>query len=224
MRTWTTERWAAAAGGAFVVLTLVGTFASGTSYPKVDDPPAAILTYFNDHHRAIAIGAILTGLATPLLIWLFAGLAGVLRAAGENAVAWTLLGVAVAGTALAAASDAVAQVIPHVSDAGAAQAAFATQGYLVTKAFWCAAIGAAVVGIAASRGALPRWFGWLSLAEAAVFALGGVTVKGSGFFAAGGTMALLAFLALLVWVLAAAAVLWLLPARAELPAAAATPA
>jgi hypothetical protein len=221
MRAWTAERWAAAAGVAFVALLVIATFAPGGSYPKFDDPPAKILSYFHDHHRAIAIGAILGGLAAPLFIWFASGFARVVRAAGQAAVATTFFGVIVAGTALAAGSDAMSQVLPRIDNGSIAKSLFQAAGYLALKAFWCIAIGAFVVSIAGMRGALPRWFAWLSAAGAVLFALGGVTVKGSGFFAPNGGMALIAFIGIWVWTLAASFVLWTRPAIAEAPAPAA---
>lgn len=205
-------RAAAAAGVAFAVLLLAAGVAPGTSYPKFDDQPATIAAYFHDHHRAFAVAAILSGLAAPLFLWFVAGLAHVVREAGQAVVATTLVAVAAAGTALAAASDALNQVLPRIGDATIAKAIFQTDGYLDLKSFWCIAVGAFVLAVAGSRGALPRWFAWTCVAAALLFALGGVTVRGSGFFAPWGGMTLVAILALLGWTLAGSVVLWTLGA------------
>jgi hypothetical protein len=221
MKGWAAERWAAAAGIGFVVLNLIGSFAPGASYPKVDDSAAQIAAFAHDHHQALAIGAVLTGLAAPLLIWLFAGVASAIRDAGEGPLAVVVFGVAVAGTALATASDAVWQVLGRVDNDGFIKAAFQTQGFLVTKAFWCAAIGALVIALAARRGAFVQWYAWVNVAAAVLFALGGLTVRQSGLLQSAGGLTFVAFLGLLVWVLVSSFVLWTLPSP-ERPATPAT--
>ncbi len=221
MKGWAAERWAAAAGFGFVVLNLTGAFAPGASYPKVNDSPAKIAAFAHDHHQAFALAAVLTGLAAPLLIWLFASIVSVMRNAGQGPLAVVVFGVAVAGTALATASDAVWQVLGRVDNDGFIKAAFQTQGFLVTKAFWCAGVGAVVIGLAAWRGAFPRWYAWLTFAAAVLFGLGGLTVRQSGFLQSGGGLTFVAFLGLLVWVLVSSFVLWTTPAS-EHPASPAT--
>jgi hypothetical protein len=223
MKGWAAERWAAVAGIGFVVLNLIGAFAPGGSYPKVNDSPAKIAAFAHDHHRALALAAVLTGLAAPLLIWLFAAIASVIRNAGQGPLAVVVFGVAVAGTTLAAASDAVWQVLGRVDNDDFIKAAFQTQGFLVTKAFWCAAIGALVVGLAAQRGAFVQWYAWVNFAAALLFALGGLTVRQSGFLQSGGTLTFVAFLGLLLWVLVSSFVLWTMPASEHTPAPAASP-
>jgi hypothetical protein len=218
MKGWAAERWAAAAGIGFVVLNLIGAFAPGGSYPKVHDSPAKIAAFAHDHHQALALAAVLTGLAAPLLIWLFAGIASAIRNAGQGPLAVVLFGVAVAGTTLATASDAIWQVLGHVDNDGFTKAAFQTLGFLVTKAFWCAAIGALVVGVAAQRGAFAQWYAWVNFAAAVLFALGGLTVRESGFLQSAGGLAFFAFMGLLLWVLVSSVVLWTMPASEHPPA------
>jgi hypothetical protein len=135
----------------------------------------------------------------------------VIRNAGQGPLAVVVFGVAVAGTTLAAASDAVWQVLGHVDNDGFTKAAFQTQGFLVTKAFWCAAIGALVIGLAAQRGAFAQWYAWVNFAAAVLFALGGLTVRESGLLQSAGGLAFAAFLGLLVWVLVSSVVLWTMP-------------
>jgi hypothetical protein len=224
MKGWAAERWAAAAGVGFVVLMLIGGFAPGTSYPNVNDSPESLATFVQDHHRALALAAILTGLAAPLLVWLVAGLVSVMRNAGHGPLAVVAFGTAVAGTAVAATSDAVWQVLARVSSADSIKAGFLTQGFLVTKAFWFAAVAAAAVGVAGWRGAFARWYAWATFAAALLFALGGLTVKLTGVFRSNGPLTFTAFLALLVWVLLSSVVLWSVPEREPAASAAAPPA
>jgi len=215
MGRWTGERWAAAAGIAFVVLTVVGDTLPGASYPKINDDAATIAAYIRDHHRALSAGAILTGAGAPLLVWLFAALAGRLRNAGQGAFAIVALSAVVAGTALATASDAVLQAMTRVSDHdGLAKAAYATSGFFVTKAFWFAAVAAFAIGLAGRRGALPGWYASLALAAGVFFCLGGLTIREDGFFAVAGPMTLIAFVTLMVWVLSTSFVLWRTPRAA----------
>jgi len=212
MGRWTGERWAAAAGIAFVVLSVVGDALPGASYPKISDDPATIAAYIRDHHRALGAGAILTGAGAPLLVWLFAGLAGRLRDAGQGAFAIVVLSAVVAGTALATASDAVLQATTRISDHdGLTKAAYATSGFLITKAFWFAAVAAFAIGLAGRRGALPSWYASLALAAGVSFCLGGLTVREDGFFAVAGPMTLIAFVTLMVWALTTSVVLWRVP-------------
>jgi hypothetical protein len=221
MKGWAVERWAAAAGVGYVVLSLVGNFAPGESFPKFDASSATTAAYVYDHHRALAIGAILTGLAAPLLIWMFAALAGMIRDAGAPTLAVVVVATAVAGTTLAAAGEAMLQVLSRVGDETFVKSMYQVSAFMISKAFWCAAVGAFVVSWAAmDRGVLPRWFAWMSLAGSVVFALGGASVAHKGFFAPAGGMAVIAFIVLLVWVLASSYVLWAASAteRAPMPA------
>jgi hypothetical protein len=66
------------------------------------------------------------------------------------------------------------------------------------------------VGIAAWR-VLPRWYAVVSVAAAVVCALGGIAVGQTGFLALGG-LTDVAFLGLLVWIVASAVMLWRQPA------------
>ena len=63
-------RFAAAAGVAFVVLTLASTFAAG-SPPASDASAAKIATYFHDHSGGIRAQLLLGGLGIAALLWWF---------------------------------------------------------------------------------------------------------------------------------------------------------
>jgi hypothetical protein len=208
MGKWTAERWAAAAGIAFVALSVIGDALPGSSYPRINDDAATISAYFRDHSRAIAAGSVLTGAAAPLFVWLFATVASRLRAAGQGAFALVALAALIAGTALATASDAVLQAMVRVGTDNVSKGAYATSGFLITKAFWFAAVAALAIGLAALRGAFARWYAWSSFAAGALFALGALTVTEDGILRVAGPTTLVAFVALLVWVLATSAALW----------------
>jgi hypothetical protein len=70
------------------------------------------------------------------------------------------------------------------------------------------------VGIAALR-VLPRWYARASIAAAVIIAIGGLTVKASGFFSPLQGMTGISFLALLIWVLATSIVFWRLAPETE---------
>ena len=171
-------------------------------------------------------GAVLTSVAAPCLVWLFAGLAGALRRAGEGALAAVAFGVGVGAVVLATASDAVYVTLAQLAwagESGFAKGGYELSGFLVQKALWFAAFAALAVSLAVRRAqTLPRWYERATIAAGALFALGGIAMKPDGFFAVNGGMALISFLALLVWVLATSLVLWQEPAPAESPAAAPT--
>ena len=85
---------------------------------------------------------------------------------------------------------------------------FQLSAFLIGRAFWLGAVVTLVAGLGALRGGLPRWYSWASCAAAVLLALGGLAVKQHGFFAPAGGMAIVAFVALNVWVLATSVLLW----------------
>ena len=211
MRAWTAERLGAVAGVAFVVLAIIGAFTAGST-PKFDDSASEIVSFFRDNHNAVIFSAILTGIASPLFVWLVAAIALTLRAAGQTAWAGVAFAAGLVGTGLATAADAVGGSLAHIAnngDNGLTQSLYQLQGFFVAKAFWFAAVVTLAVGVAAWRAALPRWYAALSLGAVVLFVLGGVSLKSSGFLAPLDSMQLIAYLGLLLWSLATAAVLWM---------------
>jgi len=220
-------RAAALAGVAFVVLVLVGSFIAG-SPPKVNDSAGSIASFFVDHHKTLLIGVILNAAAAPCFVWLFAGLAAAIRRAGQDTLAALTFGAGVGAVAIATVGDAVYATLTQLAWIGESQfvkSGYELSGFLVQKAFWFAAFAALGASLAARRArALPRWYEWATIAAGALFALGGISVKQTGFMGVNGGMALVAFFALLVWVLITSFLLWREQAAAEAPAAVATPA
>jgi hypothetical protein len=226
MRTWTFDRLGAAAGVGFVVLTLIADLAAGDP-PNTGEPAFKIASFFNDHHRAVVVGAVLGGIAGPLFVCLLAALALRLRALGMTAWAGAVFGFGLVGVSLGIVSDAIYGSLARV----AATAAFPTtkslyivSGFAAAKSFWFATGAMLAVAIGAWR-VLPHWYGVLSLVTAVVSAFGGIALKQDGFLAPLGGLTAIAFVALLVWVMATAAMLWLTaePAEKPLPATAAQP-
>ena len=66
------------------------------------------------------------------------------------------------------------------------------------------------VAIAARR-VLPRWYALISLAAAVVCALGGIAVKQTESLAPLGGLTEIAFVGLLVWIVASVVLLWRAP-------------
>ena len=226
MREISQGRAAALAGVLFVVLVAVASFIAG-SPPKTDDSAPSINSFFVDHHEVLLVGALLSSVAAPCLVWLIAGLAAAVRRAGEGALAAVAFGVGVGAVVLATASDAIYVTLTQLAWTGESQfskSGYELSGFLLQKAFWFAAFAALAVSLAVRRAqSLPRWYEWATIGAGALFALGGIAMKPDGFFAVSGGMALVAFLALLVWVLATSYVLWREPAPVDAPAAVTSP-
>ena len=75
--------------------------------------------------------------------------------------------------------------------------------------YWLALLPIVSVALAAHRGVFPAWAAWVTWVLAVIVALGGVSVKASGAFAAGtGPVATLAFGAALVFLLEVGVLLW----------------
>jgi hypothetical protein len=213
MRTWTFERLGALAGLLFIVLSLIGDLSSG-SPPGTDDSAGKIASFFADHHRGVILSVVLTGIAGPFFVWFLVALVLRLRAAGETAWAVAAFGLGLVALAAGFAADAFYGSLARialVADPNVAKSVYQLDGFFTVKSFWFAAAAVLAVAIAAWR-ALPRWYALVSFAAAVVCALGGIAVKQKGFLAPLGGLTGIAFLGLLVWVVASAAMLWREPA------------
>jgi hypothetical protein len=216
MSGWTTGRLGAAAGVGFIVLTMIGDALAG-SMPSTDDSAAKIATFFQDHHRAVVSGAVLTGIAAPLFLAFASALALRLRAAGPGLAPAVFFAWAVVGVALGVVADALYGALARIGSPSLAKTVYSVDGFVTAKSFWfaTAAILAAAWG---SRRMLAQWYGWLSLAAAILVAIGGLSLRTKGFFAPLGGMSGISFLALLIWVVATCVVLWREPVPAAVPA------
>ena len=219
MRTWTIGRIGAACGVAFLALNIVGNALPG-SPPGTDDTEAKIASFFHDHHRAVVWGTILTGLAAPFFLGLLTALALRLRQAGLGSAAAAVFGLGTAGITIGVVSDGLYGALARIGEqenAAFAKSAYEIDGFLAAKSFWFAAAVAVVAGWSARR-VLPQWWAVVSVAAAVLLAIGGASLRAKGFFAPLGGMSGIAFLALLIWVLATCFVLWREPVAVPAPA------
>ena len=203
------SRTAAAAGFAFVVLNVTGTFLPGAP-PASDASAVKVAAYFRDHGGAIKAQQLLGGLGIAALLWWFGALWRLLsHAEGERPRVAIVAAISLAsGVTLAMISGAITAagairvdnvVTTHLlwslSLVGFATAAFSIGSFLVA---------ASVVTYRAK--VTPRWTSYLGCASALAFLVGslGVVTDSNAINSAG----LVAFLAWCVWILALSVVMW----------------
>jgi hypothetical protein len=209
VQTWTTQKLGAAAGIAFIILTIVSGAVMG-SRPDHTASASKIASYFGSHHSKILVAALLAGLAAPLFLWLVVSLAGLLRAAGESTAAGVVVAVGAAGITLATVQNAIDSALTqmvHVSSPSLMKSVYHFDSYWGQQAFWFAAVLAFVTVVAARR-KLPDWYIGLTGIASVLFGLGALAVKGKGFFGVDGGMGFIAFIALGIWVIATSVLVW----------------
>ncbi len=210
MKGWKWRRLTAAAGVAWIVLSIVAGAVSG-SPPKVDASAQTIAGYYTSHHSGILVGAVLAGAAAPLFLVMSVGLGVALREGKQRLAGAVVIVAAATGIALAAVPNAINAGLDQAARGGSPDAiktGYAIGAYLGEQAFWFAALLAGVAAIA-GRLSLPRWYAGVGALTAAFAVLGGISIRGVGFFSpAGATMVFVAFVALLVWALSTSVVLW----------------
>ena len=195
----TRARAAAAAGVAFVV------FLAGAVIPTFNSPdatalPAKVIAYYTNHNTATYVSAYLTVFAVVTGVYFFGALRQYIRDLHGNAALATIgfggaLIFAVGGALSAGFEVALVDKTSRLTP-GAAQALNAMQS---DGTIGLTAAGLAIfyiaTGIAIARsGALPRWIGWFAVVL-------GVLSLTPVFW--------LAFMATLIWVLAAAIALFM---------------
>lgn len=209
MRTW--ERWAAATGIGFVVLTVLA-FLIVPDPPAPDDGSEFVLNFFIENDSDVMWQSFFYGLAGLLLLGFGGTLAGSLRRVGAEpasglpatvaasaatAVALYLLGV-VAWGSLASGVETM--------DQGVAYGLFQLGGFafVLTNFPAAAFVLAASLGITRT-GLMPPAVGWVGgvVALYLIVAAAGRTLGDSDAFAAGGNLGVIAFLAFLFWVFVA---------------------
>jgi hypothetical protein len=193
-----------AATGALAAVAFVAAFAIPGKPPSPDEPAHAIADHLAANRASILAGAVLIALASAGFLWFLGVLRGHESAAGEERLSGAAaLGGAV-GTALVAAAAAVqAGLVLNVRELSdeLVRLGFDAYNALVTMAGAPLAVAAGAAALSAARtGSLPSWTvrtGALT-AVLQLLTLPGLVLEG-GFFAAGGPMALAAFLAIAGW-------------------------
>ena len=182
---------------------LVGFLVQGKP-PGPDEPVATIAGYLADHRSAILAGDVLIAAAAVPFLWFLGAFRGYLGEAGETRLsAAAFLGAGV-GTGVVLVGVALqAGLVLHSIQAPDALVRFAFDSFnaLITIAGAALAVGVGAAAVSGARsGALPAWLCRAGLATALlqVATLPGLVADG-GPFAAGGAVALLAFVALVAW-------------------------
>jgi hypothetical protein len=197
------QRQGAMCGIAAVVLLLVGNLIYGQP-PKFAASASKVTAFYQDHHRAMLIGMILTGVAIPLYVWFLAHL--VLAIRGLFGVAVALGGLLVA--AAATTGDALTVATTHAAkvggDPGTIRFAFEASSIAYGRLLWGAVAVAVPLALAGRAGARRSWLAPVLYVQAALMFLGGLSLKSGGFFSPTGGMSVIAFFAYFLGTLAIA--------------------
>lgn len=202
-------RAAAAAGVAFVVLNVVGTFLPGAP-PASDASTAKIAAYFRDHSGAIKAQLLLGALGIAALMWWFGALWRLMNRAEDGRPRLAIVaGIALASGLTLAIINGVANATAALrTENGDAQHLLYTLSFVVIAAAGFA-LGAFLLAVnAATYGSrvTPRWISYLGFAAALAFLGSGAgTVSDANAF---NLLGLAAFLGWCVWILAISSVMW----------------
>jgi len=191
----------------FIVHDVVG------DVPGADAPASDYARYYQEEDGSIWGSSILVSLAAAFFFWFVGTLRGALRAAegGTGRLASTAHagGIAIAVLLLASTGTQVsAAVVATERDEPIAPDIAVAFWFMADGFFWAAFTGAAVLlaatGFALVRGAaLPRWFGWSTLALGLVLVI--PFINGAAFV-----------FVFPIWIIATSLLLW--QATSELPA------
>ena len=202
MAQWSAERWAASSGIAFGIVLIVSNFLAGAP-PHYNASSGAIVSFLNNHHRALVVASILGGALIVLFLWFIASFAGMYREAGQSRLATIMYGAAVATVALGAVGDAIgiaATQLRTTIDPSAVQTLYGVSFFFYLKLMWPLAALALATALATHRSkVLPEWYTALSLAGAVLFVLAGLSLRMHGFFSPTGAMPMIGIVVLALW-------------------------
>jgi hypothetical protein len=205
-------RYAAAAGIASVVLTVVSAFLPGAP-PAPDDPLPDIKAYYADHRTALLLAAYLGGLGVALSLWFIAALRGVLRRAegGEGTLALAMFagGLVVNALALLGAIVTATLAFNANRDDGTLRLAVDLGNMVFALLYFPWALFTAAASAVMLRTAVfPRPLGWAGLVVSVVMLVSAAGLgQTSGALAAGGVVSFLAFLLGMAWIVVTAVLL-----------------
>lgn len=205
------ERWARGAGIGFVVFA-VAAFVVGGEPPKIGDPAADVIAYFDGDRSQVLASSFLFAVALGFWVWFGGTLANSLRERGEGRVAATIVGAVSAFVAVQLVTTAITAMLAHSvagdGDEGVVQALFGlTWGLDVL-----AAIPSAVFFLAASMGLMrtrmiPPWLSWAGIGVAALFILRSTNWAREGFWSPTGEYLFILIPLALLWILITSIVL-----------------
>lgn len=211
MRAVNWERWARAGGIGFVVFA-VAAFVVGGEPPKIGDPAADVVVYFDGERSQVLASSFLFAVALGFWVWFGGTLANNLRERGEGRVAATIIGAVSAFVAVQLVTTAINAMLAHSvardGDEGVVQALFGlTWGLDVL-----AAIPSAVFFLAASMGLMrarmvPPWLSWAGFGVAALFILRSTNWAREGFWSPTGEYLFILIPLALLWILITSIVL-----------------
>jgi hypothetical protein len=203
------RRLDAAAGIPAAILFVLAFGLPGTP-PSPDDTIAKVVSWLLDNHDRILVSDVLIGVASAIFLWWLGSVRSYLRSGegGEGRLsAAAFLGGAV-GVALvlagAAAQSGLVLHLGQLTDGGIVRVGFDTYNAFFTIAGAGFAVFVAAASCSAARsGALPAWLYWVGsiVAGLQIASCAGLYAD-SGFFAAGGLLAVIAFLTVGLWTIA----------------------
>ena len=203
---------ACAAGVAFVVFTIAA-FVVGGEPPKVSDPAADVVSYYDGERGQVLVSSFLFAVALGFWIWFGGTLANSLRERGEGRVAATIVGAVSAFVSIQLMTTAMNGILAHSvarsGDDGVTQALFnLTWGLDVV-----AAIPSAVFFLAASlglmrTGMIPVWLSWGGVGVAALFILRSTNWAREGFWSPTGEYVFILIPLALLWILITSIILF----------------
>ena len=199
------ERWARAAGIAFVVFAILA-FIVGGETPKVGDPVEDVVSYYDGDRGQVLVASFLFAIALGLWIWFAGTLANNLRERGEGRVAATIIGAVATFTAIQFVATGLNAVLAY-SVAGSGETGVAKALFDLTWALdVLAGVPSAVFFIAASLGLrrtamIPDWLSWAGVAVAALFCLRITNWASDGFWSPTGDYLFILVPLTLLWIL-----------------------
>ena len=211
MGTMNWERWARAAGVGFVAFTIAA-FIVGGEPPKVSDPAADVVAYFDGDRTQVLVSSLLFAVALGFWVWFGGTLANALHNRGEGRVAATIVGAVAVFVSIQLTTTAINAILAHSvarsGEDGITQALFnLTWGLDVVVA-----IPSAVFFLAASLGLMrasmvPVWLSWAGIGVAALFILRSTNWAREGFWSPTGEYVFILIPLTLLWILITSIVL-----------------
>jgi hypothetical protein len=202
-------RLAAAAGVAFVVLTVVSTLAPG-SPPASDASAAKIATYFHQHSGGIKSQLLLGGLGIAALIWWFGALGRILTRAEDERPRLAIVAALalVLGTGLAMLNGVVVGTAAiRIDDTATTRMLYSLSLVAISAAgFGIGTFLLATSVLTLRHRITPTWVSYLGFVAALAFL--GSTLGSISDAQAFLVLGLVAFFTWCVWILAVSATMW----------------